>query len=94
MKRAARKADPESARRLRGFARYLAAIAGIGSAKSTDSELQRAAEAALGDEVRGHAAGLIVNSLTAASAGRNFAPYTEIVVAEQEALSAQIAEVA
>lgn len=84
MKRAARKADPEAARRLRGFARYLAAIAGIGSAKSTDAELKRAAEAALDDEVRGHAAGLIVNSLSAAGAGRVFAPYTEIVLAEEE----------
>jgi hypothetical protein len=84
VRRAARKADPEAARRLRGFARYLADIAGIGSPKSSDAELQRAAEAAIDDEVRGHAAALIVDSLSAAGAGRMFAPYTAIVLAEEE----------
>lgn len=81
MKLAARRADPEAARRLRGFAKYIANIAGIEAA--TDADLESRAEELLGDCTRGRPAGMVIDALIAASSGRDFAPYTEIVIGEE-----------
>lgn len=76
-----RRADPEAARRWRGYARYIAQIAEIDG--DSDADLEARAAELVGPCTMGRLAGMVLDALIAASSGRPFEPYTEPAIDEE-----------